>query len=99
MTPKTGNLMLAARHRVLLEHHRLVPIQQHAVFDVPADGAGEHNFFKIAAFLNEIIHRVAVGDARNVLLDNRAIVEHGGHVVAPTKAGRNEWWMLMIFCG
>ena len=59
----------------LVENYRLIAVQQHSVFIMPADGAGKHNFFQVAAFLNQVIQRVAVGDPDHVLLDDGAVVE------------------------
>jgi hypothetical protein len=49
---------------------------------VPADGAGEYDFLEVAAFADEVFDRVAVGDADHVLLDDGAVVEDFGDVVA-----------------
>jgi len=68
-------------NRTLLEDDRLVAVKEDAVFYVPADGAGEHDFFDIATLLDQIIDRVSVMNADDVLLDNGAIVEHLSNVV------------------
>ncbi len=34
------------------EHYRFIPVDEHAVFNVRAHGAGEDDFFQIAAFAN-----------------------------------------------
>ena len=39
-------------------------------------------FSRSRPFCNQIVERIAVGDADHVLLDDRAIVEHLGDVVA-----------------
>src|SRR5258708_39141084 len=75
------------RERALLENYGLVAVEKNAVLDVPADGAGENNFFKVAAFADEIFNRVAVGDADHVLLDDGAVGEDFSDVVA---GGRDE---------
>jgi len=65
-----------------LEHDCFISVDEYAVFDVGADGAGEDYFFEVAAFADEIFDGVAVGDADYVLLDDGAIVEDFGDVVA-----------------
>ncbi len=49
---------------------------------MPADGPGEHDFFKIAAFLYEVFYGVPVGDTHHVLFNDWAVVENVGDVVA-----------------
>src|ERR1700674_3120791 len=66
----------------LIEHHSLVPVEQHPVLDVPTHGTGEHNLFQIAAFLQQVVKRITVRDAHHVLLDDRTVVEYLGDVVA-----------------
>src|SRR5215467_9610877 len=65
----------------LLENHRLVTVEQDAIFDVPAHAAGEDNFLKIAAFLEKVFDRVTMGNADDVLFDDGAVVENFGDVV------------------
>src|SRR5580698_200301 len=65
-----------------VENHGLVPVEENPVVDVPAHRAGEHNFFKIAPFLQQVVERITVRDANHVLLDDRAVVEHLGDVMA-----------------
>ena len=65
-----------------LKNHGLVAIKKDAVFDVPADGAGEDDFLEVAAFADEIFDGVAVRDADHVLLDDGAVVEDLSDVVA-----------------
>jgi len=89
----------------LLKHYRLVPIQQNPILNVPADCAGEHHFFDVAAFFDELFDGVAVRDADYVLLDDRAIIEDFGDVVGScsyqldssleslmVRAGTDEGW-------
>ena len=65
-----------------LENHGLIAIKKNAVFHVPADGAREYDFLKVAAFADEIFDGVTVGDADDILLDDRTIVENFCDVVA-----------------
>src|SRR5215472_7868436 len=43
--------------------------------------AREDDFFQIAAFADQVFHRVAVRDAHHILFDDGTIVEHFGDVV------------------
>src|SRR5215470_10965061 len=55
--------------RLSVENHRFaVAVEQDAVVDVPADGPGKDDFFKVAALLDEVFDRIAVRDAHDVLL-------------------------------
>ena len=45
----------------LLEHHRLVPVQQHAVLDVPAHRARQHHALDVAADGGEVLGLTARG--------------------------------------
>jgi hypothetical protein len=65
-----------------LENHRFIAVEKNAVFDVPADGAGEHDFLEVASLADEVFDCVAVGDADYVLFDDGTVVEDLGDVVA-----------------
>ena len=67
---------------VLVENDGFITVEQDAIFDVPADRPGEHNFLQVSTFLKQIIDGISMGDANHVLLDNRAVVKHLGDVVA-----------------
>ena len=58
-----------------------MPVDEHAVFEVPAHGLGEHGFFKIAAFTDQIVDVVPVRHPGDVLLDDRTIVEDRRRIV------------------
>jgi len=49
---------------------------------MPTNGAGEHNLLQVAALLEQVVQGVAVGNADYVLLDDGAVVENVGYVVA-----------------
>ncbi len=49
---------------------------------MPADGAGKHDFLEVAAFADKVFDGIAVGDAHDILLDDGAVVEDFGDVVA-----------------
>jgi len=58
-----------------LEDYGLVAVEQDAVFDVPAHGAGQRDAFHIAALFDKVFQRIAVRDARYALLNNRSVIE------------------------
>ena len=64
------------------EDDRLVVVGEDLALGVPADGAGEDDFFEIAALADEVGDGLAVGDADDVLFDDGALVEIAGDVVA-----------------
>src|SRR3954463_8609246 len=66
----------------LLEHDRLAGVDQHAVLQVPAHRAGEHRLLEVAALADQVVDRVAMRDPDRALLDDRSLIELGGHVVA-----------------
>src|SRR5438445_439013 len=70
------------RISLLVEDHSLVAVAKNAALQVPAHGAGEHDALEIAAARDQIVHLIAVGDARHILLDDGAVVEHLGDVMA-----------------
>ncbi len=43
-----------------VEHDRLVPVLQHAVFQVEPDGTREDDFLQIPSLANQVVDRVAV---------------------------------------
>src|ERR1035441_8848978 len=63
-----------------VEDDGLPSIQQHAIVEMPAHGAGEHNLLQVASLLHQVMHGVAVRDARDLLFDDGAFVEHLGDV-------------------
>src|ERR1700690_1263326 len=67
---------------VLVEDHGFVAVAEDAAVDVPSDGAGENHPLPIAATGYEVFNLVAVADAGGVLLDDRAVIEDLGDVVA-----------------
>ena len=57
------------------EHHRLAAIEDDAVFQVMAHGARQHAALDVAALADEVVGRIAVADALDVLVDDRAFVQ------------------------
>ena len=49
---------------------------------MPTYASREHDFFEVAAFADEVFDSVTMRDTDDVLLDDRAIVENIGDVVA-----------------
>lgn len=64
------------------EDDGFIVVGEDLALDVPADGAGEDDFFEVAALADEVLHGLLVGDADDVLFDDGAFVEFGGDVVA-----------------
>ena len=52
------------------------------MLQVPAESAGENNALKIAALGDQVFHLVAMGDPGYVLLDDGAVIESLGDVMA-----------------
>ena len=44
--------------------------------------AGKHYLLQVTSFLDEIVYSVLVGDAHDVLLDNRTRIKIGSDIVA-----------------
>ncbi len=63
------------------EHHGLAPVEDDAVGEVVADRAGQHAALDVAALAHEILGRVAMADALDVLIDDRPFVEIAGDVM------------------
>jgi len=68
--------------RALDEYHRLVLVNQDAVFQVPAHGPGEHDLLQVAALAHHVLNRIAIGNAHQVLLDDRTLIQTRGDIVA-----------------
>jgi len=66
---------------LLSENHSLVLVGKYLSLDVLCHCAGEDDLFEVAALQHQRIGSVLVGDAHDVLLDDGAGVEFGGHVV------------------
>src|ERR1700685_973893 len=79
---KVHELLRGKGKRRVLEDHSLVSVNQNAIFDVPAHCAGEHDFFEVAAFADEIFDCFAMRYTDYVLLDDGAVVEDFSNVVA-----------------
>ena len=63
------------------EHHGLAVVQEHPVPEHVGDGAGEDAALDVAPLAHQILGRVAVADALDILFDDRALVEIGGDEV------------------
>ena len=60
---------------MLAEDDGPVAVQQDSVLDVPAHGAGQGDALDVAAHSSHLGDAVSVIDARDLLLDDRALVE------------------------
>ena len=65
-----------------VEDDGLVAEAEDAVVEMPGNGAGKHDALQIATARDEIFNLIAVGNARNILLDDGSVVESRGDVVA-----------------
>src|SRR5215212_954331 len=59
----------------LLEDHGTVAVNQDAVLQVPADGAGKDTTLDLPAEADQVLYGVAVGNVGDILMDDRASVE------------------------
>src|ERR1700682_3770904 len=69
------------------EHHGLAAVQDHAILQMVAYRARQHPAFDVAALANEIVGGVAMADALDVLVDDRAFVQRAGDVM---RGGANQ---------
>ena len=67
--------MTIARAPSIHEHHGLAAIEDHAILQMMAHRARQHPAFDIAALADEIVGRIAVADALDVLVDDRPLIE------------------------
>ena len=77
----------------LLEDDCFVAVEQNSVFNVPANGAGQDHFFKIAPFFHQVFQGIAMRDARNALFDDGAVVENFGDIV---RGGTDELYAPLV---
>src|SRR6266576_874496 len=76
------NSSRSVRWARLVKHNRLLAVQQYAIVDMPAHAAREYDLFQVAPLLDQVFHGIAVGDSYDVLLNDGAIVEYFGNIVA-----------------
>src|ERR1700733_14660069 len=67
---------------LLVEDNSLVAVAENPPVQVPAHGAGEYDALQIAAAGDEVFDLVAVRDAGHLLLDDGAVIEQVGDVMA-----------------
>ena len=75
-------MKIKIRSGELTEDDRLVLVGEDLAVDVFAHGAREDYLLEVFSLHDEVGRGVLVGDADDVLLDDGACVEFGGHVVA-----------------
>src|ERR1700736_3466683 len=90
---KSSRACKTNRLRLLLEDDCSFVIQQDSVFDVPANRAREDHLFQVAPFFHQVVERIAMGDARNALFDDGAVIEYFGDIV---RGGANELYAAPI---
>ena len=66
----------------LREYDGSVLVNKHLAFNVLFNSAAQHNFLQVSTFGNERLDIVFVGNAHDVLFDDRAGVEFRSHIVA-----------------
>src|SRR3569832_163715 len=57
------------------KHHGLAAVWDHAVLQMMPHGARQHAALDVAALAHEVVWRVAMADALDVLIDDRPLVE------------------------
>src|SRR6476620_5149980 len=72
---------LLATERLIHEHHGLAAVEDHAVLQMIAYRACQHAALDVATLASEIVWRIAVADALDVLIDDRALIEIAGDVM------------------
>src|SRR5919106_5672729 len=72
---------IPTRRCILAENHRAIAVEEDAVLDVPAHGAGEGHALHVAPDARELGDAMGVVDAGDLLLDDRPFVEVLGDVV------------------
>src|SRR6266850_2697248 len=83
-TPISRELQTARQQRIeeeSLEDDGFVAVEEDAVFNVPANRARQCHAFHVAALFDKVFERVAVRDARDALLNDRAVIENFGDVM------------------
>src|SRR5260370_13518816 len=65
----------------IYEHHGLAAVQDDAIVEVIADCARQHAPLDVAPLAHEVVGRVAVADALDVLVDDRSLIEDLGDVM------------------
>src|SRR2546425_9069199 len=63
------------------KHHGLAAVEDHAILQVVAYRARQHAALDIAALASQIVGRIAMADALDVLIDDRALIEIAGDVM------------------
>src|SRR5262249_47719918 len=66
----------------LIENHGLVAVAENAMFQVPGNASRQHGALQVAAFLDEVLHLIAMRDAHHILLNDRPVVQFRGDVMA-----------------
>src|SRR6202012_851820 len=67
--------------RSIHEYDGLAAIEDHAILQVTPHGPRQHAALDVAALAHEIVRRIAMADALDVLVDDRALVEVAGDVM------------------
>src|SRR5262249_16991947 len=78
---KGSSTFPGSRPKLVHKHHRPTAVRDHAILEVITDRARQHAPLDVAALGHEIVGRVAMTDALDVLVDDRAFVEIARHVM------------------
>jgi hypothetical protein len=63
------------------KHHGLAAVEDHAVLQMIAYRARQHAALDVAALASKIVGRIAMADALDILVDDRAFIEVAGNVM------------------
>lgn len=70
----SARCLASAAARQSIEDDRLVAIHEHAIVQVLAYGASQHDLFEVAALALQVFHHVAMRGPYHFLLDERALI-------------------------
>src|SRR3984893_11194178 len=78
---KHANSFTAWPRPSIHEHHGLAAVQDHAIRQMVAYRPRQYPAFDIAALAHQIVGGIAMADALDVLVDDRAFIERTGDVM------------------
>ena len=73
--PRNDSIVHVSLSASIHEHDGLAAVEDHAILQMMPHGARQHAALDVAALAHEIFRRVAMADALDVLVDDRALVE------------------------
>jgi len=92
--------VIGFRTCLVFEYDGFRTVDDHAPIEMPGDGPGKDAALDFATLANQILHRVVVADALHVLLDDRPLIEIGGHVMGggPDQLHAPRKGLMIRFC-